>query len=111
MNSYAKELSKEKCLVIVEWLNNKSKKIAEEKDHTQKMILNSKYTGVIKFIGNIGGTVVYKPKHTHTVTLKEIPYNVSLEGFTTRQTQGVCDLLLQLNFNPYISGTNLRTAI
>jgi len=98
------EIPKENQIKLGEWLEAKSKEVASQTENALRVRANSKYTGVIKFIDKVGGKVLYKPPHTHIVTLKEIPREISLDGYSTYQTQGLAEALNLIGIYPYLNG-------
>ena len=94
------EINTDKEGKLAEWLNNISEAVELESDNHKKTRLNSKYIGGIKLIEAMGGKVVYKPKHIHTVSLKAIPTETDIQGFTTTQTIGAAEMLLHIDVYP-----------
>ena len=90
------KITNEQRLLLQNWLDKQSKKVAKENNTSEKSKLNNQYVGVIKFIESVGGSVIYKAKHSHRLYLETIPESLDFKSFNPSDYQlfGVLSFLL-----------------
>lgn len=89
------KITKEQQYIMANWLNLQSKKIAKETNIQKKSELNLQYVGVLIFIEEQGGEVVYSAKHSHKLRLDSVPKNINLNlgVLTGHQLMGIIAFL------------------
>lgn len=87
------KITREQQYKMQEWLNLQSKKIAKESNVQRKNELNLRYVGVLLFIEEQGGEVVYSAKHSHKLRFNSVPKYINLGALTGQQLMGIISFL------------------
>lgn len=100
-------VTKEQQVLLQNWLNKRSKKIAKETSTIEKNKLNTQYVGVIKFVESVGGEIIYSSKHNHKMKLDYLPEQLNFRNIGIDQDLQILGVLMFLSSAEIILKINL----